>query len=151
PAITVRNVAVEPAVVEIGGEVTFSFEVESLSDEPQNLMIDFVVHYVKASGQLSPKVWKLTRRTLQPGEVLPITKTVSFRPVTTRKYYAGEHAIAPKINGKLFERAGLVWPRKSRKECPNEEGSRGCEERGSCSNETSRASLRRDRPPAGRF
>jgi 3-methyladenine DNA glycosylase AlkC len=107
-AIVVRNVAVEPAMVEIGGEVTFSFDIESLSDQPQDLMIDFVVHYMKANGNLSPKVWKLTRRTIQPGEVLPIAKTVSFRPVTTRKLYPGEHAIQAKINGQLFERVAFV-------------------------------------------
>lgn len=60
------------------------------------------------NGQLSPKVWKLTKRTLQPGQVLPIAKTVSFQPVPTRTLYAGEHAIQPKMNGKLFERVGFV-------------------------------------------
>lgn len=107
-AIAVRNVAVEPAVVDMGGELTFSFEIESLSDEPQDLIVDFVVHYMKANGNLSPKVWKLTTRTIQPREVLPIAKTVSFRPVTTRTLYAGEHAIQPKINGQAFERVAFV-------------------------------------------
>ena len=71
-------------------------------------MIDFVVHYVKTNRKLSPKVWKLTKRTIQPGEVLSISKKVSFRPVTTRKLYAGEHAIQPKINGQVLERVGFV-------------------------------------------
>ncbi|NIV31155.1 MAG: DNA alkylation repair protein, partial [Anaerolineae bacterium] len=32
----------------------------------------------------------------------------SFAPVTTRRYYPGEQAIEPKINGKLFGRAGFA-------------------------------------------
>jgi 3-methyladenine DNA glycosylase AlkC len=108
PAIAVRNLTVEPEVVPMGGKVTFSFEVESLSAQPQNLMIDYVVHLMRANGKQTPKVFKLTKKTLQPGKVLPIAKKHSFAPVTTRKYYPGEHAIEPKINGKLFERVGFV-------------------------------------------
>jgi 3-methyladenine DNA glycosylase AlkC len=98
-AIDVRNLTVEPASIAQGGEVTFSFDVESMSDEPQELMIDFIVHLVRARGQRTPKLFKLAKRTLQPGEVLCIEKVFSFRPVTTRKYYPGEHAIEPQING----------------------------------------------------
>lgn len=108
PAIAVHNLTVEPQTVRMGDKVTFSFDIESLSDQPQNLMIDYVVHYMKASGTLSPKVFKLAKKTLQPGEVLHITKKHSFAAVTTRKYYPGEHAIEPKINGQLFERVGFV-------------------------------------------
>jgi len=71
-------------------------------------MIDYVMHLVRANGQLAPKVFKLTKKTIQPGQMLHITKKHSFKPVTTRKYYPGEHAIEPKINGHLFERAGFV-------------------------------------------
>ncbi|MDY6878322.1 MAG: DNA alkylation repair protein [Chloroflexota bacterium] len=108
PAIGVRNLTVEPDVVSMGGKVTFSFEIESLSDRPQNLMIDYVVHFIKANGNLAPKVFKLTKKTIQPGQVLRITKNFTFAPITTRKYYPGEHAIEPKINGESFGRVGFV-------------------------------------------
>ena len=48
------------------------------------------------------------KRTIQPGEVLHVSKEFSFRPVTTRKYYLGEHAIEPKVNGKAFGHAEFV-------------------------------------------
>jgi len=108
PAIAVRYLTVKPKTVPIGGKVTFSFEIKSLSNEPQNLMIDYVVHLMRANGRLTPKVFKLTKKTIQPGQVLHITKRHNFAPVTTRKYYPGEHAIEPKINGKLFERVRFV-------------------------------------------
>jgi hypothetical protein len=66
-------------------------------------MIDYVVHHMRANGQLSPKVFKLTQRTIQPGEVLHIEKRHSMAPVTTRRYYPGRHALEPKINGRVFD------------------------------------------------
>jgi hypothetical protein len=108
PAIAVHNVSVEPDVVSMGDAVTFSFDIESLDDEPQNLMIDFVVYFMKANGKLSPKVFKLSKKTLRPGQVLHSEKKVSFAPITTRKTYPGEHAIQPKINGKLFRRVEFL-------------------------------------------
>jgi 3-methyladenine DNA glycosylase AlkC len=102
PDIAVCNLGVEPAAIPMGGEVTFAFDVESLADEPQELMIDFVLHLVRAQDKRTPKVFKLAKRTLQPGEVLHIEKSFSFQPVTTRKYYPGEHAVEPQINGVTY-------------------------------------------------
>jgi len=108
PEVEVRNLAVGPETVPMGGEVTFSFEIESRGQTPQNLMIDYVVHLMRANGQLTPKVFKLTRRTLAPGETVRIAKKHSFRPVTTRKYYPGEHAIEVQVNGVSSERKRFV-------------------------------------------
>jgi hypothetical protein len=70
-------------------------------------MVDYVIYHMRANGKLSPKVFKLTKRTIQPGEVLHIEKRHSFAPVTTRKYYPGQQAMEPKINGKLFGRVSF--------------------------------------------
>jgi len=113
PEIAVRHLAVEPEAIRIGDKVTLSFDIESLSDQPQDLMIDYVVYHVKANGQLSPKVFKLTKKTLQPGQVLHVTKRHSFAPVTTRKYYPGEHALEPQVNGKLFGRVEFTLNEKT--------------------------------------
>jgi hypothetical protein len=63
---------------------------------------------MRANGQLTPKVFKLTKKVLGPGETVMITKKHSFRPVTTRQYYPGEHAVEIQINGTLFERRRFV-------------------------------------------
>jgi len=108
PAIAVRSLAVEPEILPMGGKLTFSFDIESLSNQPQKLMIDYVVYHMRANGRLTPKVFKLTKRTLAPDQVLHITKAHSFAPVTTRRYYPGQHAIEPKVNGKVFERISFI-------------------------------------------
>ena len=104
PAIAVRDLSVAPRSIPMGGQVSLSFEIVSTGDAPQNLMIDYVVHLVRARGQRTPKVFKLTVKTIQPGEALRISKNVSFRPVTTRRYYPGEHVIEVKINGQGYGR-----------------------------------------------
>ena len=108
PAIAVTNLAVKPKSIPMGGKVTFSFDIESLSEDRQKLMIDYVVHLMRKNGKRTPKVFKLSTRTLQPGEKLHLERTQSFKPITTRKYYPGEHAVQPKINGKLYETAEFV-------------------------------------------
>lgn len=58
-----------------------------------------MLHYQKANGKLAPKVFKLRKVTVQPGQVITLRKSISFRPITTRTYYPGAHTIAPQING----------------------------------------------------
>jgi 3-methyladenine DNA glycosylase AlkC len=106
--LAVHDLAVEPERIRIGDEIRLSFEIESRAGEPLNLMVDYVVYHMRANGTQSPKVFKLTKRAIQPGEVLQIEKRHSFAPVTTRKYYPGEQAIEPKINGRLFGRVKFL-------------------------------------------
>jgi 3-methyladenine DNA glycosylase AlkC len=104
PAVAVRNLMVAPETIPMCGSVTLSFDIESLGEAPQNLMIDYVVYLMRANGKQTPKVFKLTKRTIQPGEALSISKVIDFRPVTTRKYYPGPHGVSPKVNGRLLGR-----------------------------------------------
>lgn len=103
-SFAIKNLAVEPSAIPMHGEVTFSFEVESLSDEAQNLLIDYVVYLMRANGQHTPKVFKLSKRALAPGETIAITRRHTFAPVTTRRYYPGEHALEIQVNGVRSER-----------------------------------------------
>lgn len=107
-AVTIRNLTIEPEVVPFNGKLTLSFTIQSESSEPQNLMIDYVVHLLRANGQQTPKVFKLAKKTIQPGEALTFSKKHSFAPVTTRTYYPGEQAIELKINGQLSNRTAFM-------------------------------------------
>jgi 3-methyladenine DNA glycosylase AlkC len=99
PAIAITHVVVEPAVISLGDKVVLTFDVTSTGTVPQELVIDYVVHLVRANGSRTPKVFKLSRKTIQPGETVHMRKQHSFAPVTTRRYYPGTHAIQPQVNG----------------------------------------------------
>ena len=104
-AFSVSNLTVEPAAVALGDSIILSFTVESHSDRPQNLMIDYVMHFMKANGQLRPKVFKLARRQIGPGATIDISRKHSFRAISTRVYYPGSHAVEIQINGQVCARA----------------------------------------------
>lgn len=108
PQVAVTNLVVTPEVVPQGGDVTFSFEVISQSGEAQALMIDYAVHLMRANGSQTRKVFKLTKKTLAPGETLSLSRQFSFRPVTTRRYYPGEHAISVQVNGTIVAQQAFM-------------------------------------------
>jgi hypothetical protein len=104
PAVTVRNLLVEPESFAIGEKLTFSFEIESTGEAAQKLMVDYILHLVRAKGKRMQKVFKLAKKTIEPGDTLAIAKQHSFQQRSTRKYYPGQHAIEIQINGALFGR-----------------------------------------------
>ncbi|PRB71258.1 DNA alkylation repair protein [Arthrobacter sp. MYb213] len=85
--------------------IDFVAKIKNTGTEPARLAIDYIVNHQKANGLATPKVFKLTTRTLAPGEQLDIARTHSFRPITTRRYYPGSHSIALQINGVPTEAA----------------------------------------------
>ncbi|WP_329129576.1 DNA alkylation repair protein [Streptomyces sp. NBC_01476] len=100
----------EPAAREItvGDELVFTAAIRNTSAEPVVLAVDYVIHYQKANGSLAPKVFKLAKRTLAPGESVELVRRHSFRPITTRVYHPGPHALELQVNGHRFGRAGFV-------------------------------------------
>lgn len=106
--VKVRALKVSPTRIPMHGSVTFSFEIESLADEPQDVVIDYVLHLARARGKMGTKVFKLARRTLKPREVAQISRVHSFAPITTRRYYPGLHAVQPQINGQLHDRVEFI-------------------------------------------
>jgi len=103
--ITVSQIKLDKPVVKMGDDLNFSFEVKSTSKQKQNLVIDYIIHHVRANGKLTPKVFKLTKKTLKAGETLQISKGHSFLPISTRKYYAGKHALEVQVNGSKYGKA----------------------------------------------
>lgn len=87
--------------------IEFVASIKNTGRESAQLAIDYIVNHQKANGATKPKVFKLTTRTLAPGEQLDIARTHSFRPITTRRYYTGAHSIALQINGVPTEAAGF--------------------------------------------
>ncbi|MFF2189394.1 DNA alkylation repair protein [Streptomyces sp. NPDC058155] len=92
-------------VVPFGGSVRFTASIRNAGDSPARLAIDYIVHHRKANGGRTGKTFKLTTRTLAPGERIEVTREHSFRPITTRRYHAGRHAISVQINGVESDRA----------------------------------------------
>lgn len=98
--ISLENFKTNKDACEMGDTIEFSFDVASKAEVSQNLMVDFIVHYMKVNGKTAPKVFKLSKKKLRAEEKLSFKKKLSFKPISTRKYYSGLHGIEIQINGK---------------------------------------------------
>jgi len=104
--ISTENASITPAIAEIGGSVTISFDITNKDSLTHKVMVDCRVHFVKATGKTSPKVFKLKSVSLEPQETIRIKKSISLREMTTRKHYPGTHNVEIMING-LIKPLGL--------------------------------------------
>lgn len=88
-----------PARLSLGQRLELSATVISTSRKPQRLVIDYVIHYVKASGGSAAKVFKWTEAELKGSARLELEKTQLIQDFTTRKHYPGNHKVELQING----------------------------------------------------
>ncbi|MFC4943711.1 DNA alkylation repair protein [Pseudonocardia sp. GCM10023141] len=107
-AIAIDGPTLDVGVVPMGGSLAFSGTVTNTGPSPTKVVVDYVVHHQKANATLTAKVFKLTTRTLAPGEVLALDRRHSFAPISTRRYHPGEHALELQVNGRRFGRQAFV-------------------------------------------
>jgi len=80
--------------------VEIAFDITNMDERVRHVLVDFHVHFIKANGKSSPKVFKLRTTDLALGETVGLKKTVSLAEMTTRKHYAGTHTINVVLNGR---------------------------------------------------
>lgn len=102
PRVSVTAVSFSPRRVRIGGRVDMKFALKSNSHRKQQLLVDVAVHFVKARGVGAPKVFKLGRVTLSPGEQIEMKARFSLAVHTTRVPRRGRHAVDVIVNGRTF-------------------------------------------------
>jgi 3-methyladenine DNA glycosylase AlkC len=102
---------VSPKRIHLGDTVTFSATVTSTSSRAQSLLIDYVLHYARASGRASEKVFKWTTLDLPAGASVTVTKRQTIRDFSTRRHHPGRHRVELQINGRrLAETAFTLLP-----------------------------------------
>lgn len=97
----IEDVRILPKRVVKGGKVTVGFAVRGTSHRAQRVLVDFRIHFVKANGKTSPKVFKLKAIDLPPGGTAACRKTVSIADLTTRRHYTGKHVVDVLVNGRV--------------------------------------------------
>lgn len=103
PKVKVNNFLLDKSLVKLGGDLNFSFDLQA-GNTSQQLIVDYVVYFMKANGNLAPKVFKLKKLNLVANASISIKKKQSFKPISTRTFYAGTHQLAIQINGKEVAR-----------------------------------------------
>jgi 3-methyladenine DNA glycosylase AlkC len=100
--VELLDLETSPKALLFGDSLSLSFKLKSTANKSQNLMIDYVMHFVKANGKTAPKVFKLKKTALEANETLMIEKSHSIRPINTRKYYSGQHRVEVQVNGEIL-------------------------------------------------
>lgn len=99
PKVELLGGRLTPARARIGETVRLSFDLVSTGRKPQDLLVDFAVHFVKANGATHPKVFKLRQVTLPPSGRVALESAISVRNMTTRQHHPGRHRVEVLING----------------------------------------------------
>jgi 3-methyladenine DNA glycosylase AlkC len=104
-AVEIEDFSLEPLEVKLGDDATFSFTLTSEEEDNVALIVDYALHRALKNGKVGRKVFKLGKVELEPGKQSSFSKTHSFKQLSTRTYYAGEHKIEVLLNG----RAAGIW------------------------------------------
>ncbi len=96
--VEMKNLQLKTDKVKVGGNLEFTFDLKSNADA--QVMVDYIIHHNKAHGKTSPKVFKLTAKSLKAKQPLSVQKKHSFKVITTRVYYPGLHILEIMVNGK---------------------------------------------------
>ena len=89
----------KPKKIAIGGEVQLHAELESSFSRNQDLLVDYIVHYVRQRDKTSAKVFKWTTLELPAKSDVTITKTHKMKPTSVRALYPGLHKVELQVNG----------------------------------------------------
>ncbi|MEN8007882.1 MAG: DNA alkylation repair protein [Candidatus Krumholzibacteriota bacterium] len=92
----------------IGGDLGIEVTLVSQARSTQKLVVDYVVHHVRANGKSTPKVFKLRTLDLAPGQTIHLKKKHSFAPRSVRRYYPGRHTVELLVGGQSLGRSSFT-------------------------------------------
>ncbi len=81
-----------PKTIKIGENLVFDLALDV--KKPAKIRFEYAIYYKKANGSHNPKVFQI-----KEGNLVKFTKKHSFKEMTTRKHYVGEHFLALIVNG----------------------------------------------------
>lgn len=83
--------------INIGERVDFSFEITA--EVETKLRIEYAIDYVKARGNRTRKVFKLSETSIKENETKTYARTHAFKDLSTRIHYPGLHQLTIIVNG----------------------------------------------------
>lgn len=100
--VALNDVSITPKRAVAGDAVTIAFSLTNGRKQAQRVLVDFCIHFIKASGRTGAKVFKLKTLNMAPGETVLLKKKVSLAEMTTRKHYPGRHKVDLILNGQTL-------------------------------------------------
>jgi len=85
------------ARIAMGSAINWNFQIHAKG--PGKLRLEYHVHYQKANGKRTPKVFQLSEQEIKTDQIIRQTRKLSFQDLSTRKHYPGIHEIHLVANG----------------------------------------------------
>lgn len=82
-----------------GEDIEITAEVTNMGASEAIVAIDYSIGFQRANGSVRPKTFKMVTRRIAAGGTVVVTKTHSFRAITTRTYHPGAHYTTVQANG----------------------------------------------------
>ena len=84
--------------IKMGEEIEFAFSLNTDKKKLGLLRIEYIIEFVRQNNKTGKKVFKISEGHYTESE-RKIIKKHSFKPISTRKYYAGKHSVSVVVNG----------------------------------------------------
>ena len=101
-SIVITEFNLNHSSIAIGDETVFNITLQN-TGRTAKFRLEYAISYLRQNGQHKEKVFQLRELEIKQNEVVRFSKKLSFKELSTRKHYAGEHYITLKINGKSTE------------------------------------------------
>lgn len=96
--IKVEDFSFDRQTLAIGENLRFSFKINLANEEARRVRLEYGVDYVKANGKSSRKIFQIKELDYLKGSYT-LTKKHSFKNLSTRKHYPGQHQFTIIVNG----------------------------------------------------
>jgi len=96
-AVEVSDFAISNNAVAWGGDLMFSFVITAKQDTKTRL--EYGIDYMKANGKQNRKVFQISEIPLATNQTKHYTRKHALADHSTRKHYAGAHAVTLIVNG----------------------------------------------------
>lgn len=97
--VVIMNYSLENKKIVLGSKLNSQVIIKNKSKKAVKVIIDHVLHLLRANGKYNTKVFKGKSIEFKPMEVQTIKLNLTIKKVTTRKYYKGTQHHHLKING----------------------------------------------------
>ena len=105
--LNIKNLDFSLNKTQISMNETVKLSLSFCLPKAQNLVIDYALHLPRANGKKSIKVFKWKTGLLAAGEH-HLSQNYTFKVITTRRYYLGEHYFEVLVNGQSVGVSTLV-------------------------------------------
>lgn len=105
PELKALELQLSETRLKLGASLQFTLTLTTAQAE--RLVVDYRIGFRRADGGLSWKVFKWKNIKTQADTPLTLKKSQSFKPLSTRRYYPGEHLVECLVNGQVAARAGF--------------------------------------------